>query len=65
MIEGRQDLRFSLESGETLAVLRERVGQDLERDLAAQLGVPGAIHLTHSAHTERPDDFVGAQARAA
>ena len=65
MIERRQHLRFSLESRETLAVLRERVGKDLERDLAAQLGVPGAIHLTHSAHTERPDDFVGAQARPA
>ena len=65
VVERRQDLRFSLESGETLAVLRERVGKDLERDLAAQLGVPGAIHLTHAAHTERPDDFVGAQARAA
>ena len=29
-----------------------RLGQDLDRHFAAQLGVFGAIHLTHAAFTE-------------
>src|SRR5207245_981199 len=35
--------------------------QDLDRDLAAEPGVAGAIDLAHSARTERSEDLVMAQ----
>ena len=39
----------------------ERDGQDLDRDLAPQARVVGAIDLAHSAGTQGGDDFVRAQ----
>ncbi len=38
------------------------LGQDLDRDLALEVRVRGAIDLAHPARAERRDDFVGAQA---
>ena len=36
MIQRREDLRFALEPGQSLAVGRERFGQDLDRDLSLE-----------------------------
>jgi len=37
--------------------VRERGRQDLERDLALELGIACAIHLAHPAGAERADDL--------
>ena len=37
MIQRREGLRFALEAREAVGVVRERVGQDLDRDVAIQL----------------------------
>jgi hypothetical protein len=39
----------------------ERVGQDLECDVAIEFGVPGSIDLPHAAFAEQGGDVVGAQ----
>ena len=45
-------------------IVRDRAGQSLERDLAMQAKIPGAVDLTHAAGAERRDDLVGAEAGA-
>ena len=57
-------LRLALEAREALGVLRERGGQRLDRDVAPEPRVAGAIHLAHAARAERRDDLVGAEAGA-
>ena len=46
------------------ASLANEIGQDLDRDLAIELGVAGAIDLAHPAGAERGENLVGAEARA-
>ncbi len=53
MIQRRQHLRLALEPRQPLRVLRELLGQHLERDLAPEPGVLGAPHLAHAARAER------------
>ena len=47
-----------LEALQTVRVRGERFRQDLERHLAVQLGVTGAVDLAHPARAERRDNFV-------
>ncbi len=49
MIERGEDLRFAMKAREPIRVAGERIRQDLQRDVATELGVAGAIHLAHSA----------------
>jgi len=49
MVEAGEDLRLSRESGEPVRVRREGVGEDLQRDLAVELGVGGLPDLAHAA----------------
>ena len=58
VVEGRQQLRLALEAREALGIGDERRGQDLDRDVAIELGVARTIHLAHSACPERAEDFV-------
>ena len=44
--------------------MRERFGQDLDRDVAVQLGVARAKDLPHAPFADRRDDFVNAQTGA-
>ena len=64
MIERGEHLRFSPKSRQPVGIGHERVGQDLQRDVAIELGVASAIHLPHAAGAQGIDDFVGAEARA-
>ena len=57
MVETCQHLGFALEAGEALGVGGYRLGQDLDRDFAAQLGVFSAIDLTHAAFAELGGDL--------
>lgn len=45
-------------------VVRERRGQNLDRDFAIQLGVLGPKNFAHPASAQRTNDLVVAQARA-
>lgn len=57
MVELSEKLSFALEAREAFLVLRELLRQDLDRDLALQLRVGGAIHLTHAAFTQLGGDL--------
>jgi rhodanese-related sulfurtransferase len=62
MIQGREALRFARERRKAVRLVRERVRQDLERDIASELRIAGAIHLPHSPFADRGDDVVDAEA---
>ena len=52
MVETGEDLRFSLEPCEAIRTFCEGFGQDLQRNLAVQLGISGLIDLAHAALTD-------------
>ena len=52
MIQRGQHLRFALESREPVGISRERLGQDLDRDVAIQPRVARAIDLAHAARAK-------------
>jgi len=54
-------LRLALEALEPVGVLRHRLGQDLDRDLAVEPPVPRAVHLAHAPGAEGLDDFITTQ----
>ncbi len=54
--------RFQLETTAAVGILRVVGGQNLERDVAPQPRVAGAIHLAHSACTNRRDDLIRPEA---
>src|SRR3989442_8655049 len=57
-------LRFACESREPIRIVRERVGQNLPREVAIQLAVAGAVDLSHASRADEREDFVGAEASA-
>ena len=64
MIQRRERLRFALEARQAIGIVRERIGQNLDRDLATERRVRRAIDLAHPAFADRRDDFVDAEAGA-
>jgi hypothetical protein len=56
--------RLALEALQATVVARDSFGQDLERDLAAEAGVAGAVDLAHASCAQSGDDFVRAEAIA-
>ena len=62
VVERGEKLCLPLEAGEAIGVGGERLGQQLEGDVAAQLRVRGPEHLAHAAGAERSYDLVGAEA---
>ena len=64
MIERGGRVRLALEAPEPLGIGRQRRGQHLDRDVAPEPRVAGAIDLAHSTRAERRDDLVGTQARS-
>jgi hypothetical protein len=55
VIEGGERPRLAFESDEPMRIVCKPIGQQLERDIALQLRVARAIHLTHAAGAERTD----------
>jgi hypothetical protein len=53
MRQGGKELRLALESRHALAVRGELGGQDLDRDIAREPGVSGAVDFSHRARPER------------
>ena len=62
MVQLGEELRLALEAGQALLVLGERGGEDLDRHLALELGVGGAVDLPHAAFADLGGDLVGAEA---
>jgi hypothetical protein len=72
-VEDRQDVRvveggngagLALEEGETLRVSGHLHREHLDRHVAPETRIQGAVHLPHAAGPEKLDDLVGSQARA-
>ncbi len=61
MVERRDRARLAVEPMEAVGVVRRRVGQQLQGDLAPQTRVAGAVDLAHAALSERSEDLVGAE----
>jgi hypothetical protein len=64
VVERREHSRFALETGEAIRIAGEGVRQDLQRDLAIQLGIARAVHLAHAAGPEGGENLVRAEAGA-
>jgi hypothetical protein len=64
MIQRRERLRFAREARQPLRIVCECLGQDLDRDVAIQLGIARAKHLAHPAFTDPGSDFVDAETSA-
>ena len=64
MVEGGEHLRFSAEPCDAITIKREGVRQDLQRDIAIELGVARAIDLARAPFAEQGHDFVRADASA-
>ena len=62
MIQRREDLCFPLKTRETIGIIGEEVGKDLDRDVTLQLRVSRAIDLPHAAGPKGGEDFVRAEA---
>ena len=64
MVQGREHFRFALKPREPIVIRREQRRQDLDGDLALELGVRSPIDLPHSALTDQGGDFIDAEAGA-
>ena len=62
MVERAARARLVLEAPQALGIARERGGQHLDRDVAAEPRVARAVHLAHPARTKRADDLIRAEA---
>ncbi len=64
MVERRQDARLALEARASVGIGQPEIGQDLERDLAAERRVAGPIDQAHAARAEQSGDLVRSEALA-
>ena len=64
MIQRGQGLGFAREPRQAVGIVRERLGQDLDRDVTVQLGVARTEHLAHAAFADLGRDFVDAETSA-
>ena len=61
--ERRDRLGLALETSEPAGVVGSALRQDLDRHLAIEPRVSGAIHLAHATSAERREDLVGGEPR--
>ena len=64
MVERCQHLRFPLEAGEAFGVVDKGVRENLQGDIAVELGVTSPVHLAHAAHPDLGGDLIQPEARA-
>ena len=64
VVEAGEDLRLPREPGEPIRVSGKGVREDLQRDLAVELGVSRLPDLAHTAFPEQGGDVVVAEAGA-
>src|SRR5260221_12485095 len=65
MVQGGEHPRLALEAREPIRIARHRARQDLDRDVAPELGIASPIHLTHAASAEQRLQAISAQRVAA
>ena len=58
MIQRREHVGFALEPGESVAIVYEGLGEDLQRDIAAEPRIGRPIHAAHAAFAEESGDIV-------
>ena len=58
VVERGQQLRLALEAGEALGILRQLGRQHLDRDVASELRVSGAVDLPHTSRAEGSGESV-------
>jgi hypothetical protein len=58
VIQSRQHLRLAREARQAFGIALNRFGKNLQRHVAAQLCIARAIHLSHSARTERKENLI-------
>ena len=63
VVQGAGGAGLLLEAAELLGI-GDLLGENLDRDLALQAGVTGAVDLTHRPRGEQPHDLVRAESRA-
>ena len=63
VVQGAGGAGLLLEAAELLAI-GDPLEENLDRDLALQAGVTGAVDLTHRPRAEQPHDLVRAESRA-
>jgi hypothetical protein len=63
MVHRREGLGFARESRKPIGIVRERIREDFEGDLAIQLRVVRPLHFAHPASAEQSNDAIGAQTR--
>src|SRR5262245_21367193 len=64
MVDCGQELRFALESRNTVGIFGEPIGQDLDRDVAMQVRIARPINGAHAALAKWRQDLVGPEALA-
>ena len=63
MVQGAGGAGLLLEAAEPLGI-GDLAGENLDRDLALQARVTGAVDLAHAPRAEQPHDLVRAESRA-
>src|SRR5262245_51422920 len=61
VIEGGDGTCLALESGEALGIACDVLWKNLERDVAGQTRIVGAVHRAHAASAERAADLIGTE----
>ena len=61
VIEGGEGLRFALEAGAVVGVGGQSLGENLDSDVAVELGVTGAVDLAHASFAEEVENLVVGQ----
>lgn len=61
VVELSRCVRLLLEAPESIRIPGKGGGKYLDRHFAVEPGIAGAIHLPHTARTERSDDGIGAE----
>jgi len=58
MIERGEHMGLAPEPGESVIIVDERVGEDLQRDIAAEVCIRSSVHSAHATFAEEGDDVV-------
>ena len=64
VVERGEQPGLSIEAAQSIGVRGQRARQNLDGDVATELGVAGSIHLAHPAGANRRGDLVGSDASA-
>ena len=64
MVERRQEAGLAFEAGASVGIGQPEIGQDLERDVAAERRVAGPIDQAHAARAEQSGDLVRSETLA-